>query len=76
MLEDAAYYSRREGVERALAEHCADPRVRDVHLLLADRYSELARSALAALSAAEHSDGPSLAADSRFPETPGTRTYR
>jgi hypothetical protein len=50
MLDDAVYYSRREGEERVLAEQAADPRVQQTHRLLAEKYSELARRAMASLN--------------------------
>ena len=49
MLDDAVYYSRRESDEMAAARNCSDHKVRQVHLLLAAKYSELARQALAGL---------------------------
>ena len=49
MLDDAVYYSRRESDEVAAARSCKDFKVRQVHLLLAAKYSELARQALAGL---------------------------
>jgi hypothetical protein len=49
MLDDAVYYSRRETDEVAAARSCTDLKVRQVHLLLAAKYSELARQALAGL---------------------------
>jgi hypothetical protein len=49
MLDDAVYYSRRETDEVAAARLCTDIRVRQVHLLLAEKYGELARRALASV---------------------------
>jgi hypothetical protein len=42
MGKDPFYYIKREEAERELAETATDPRVRAVHIALADRYSELA----------------------------------
>lgn len=53
MLEDAVYYSRREADERALASETSDARVREIHLLLADKYLELARRELATVDASD-----------------------
>lgn len=53
MLEDAVYYSRREADERALAADAADAKVKQVHLLLADKYLELARREIAAIETSE-----------------------
>lgn len=39
---DAAYYVRREAVERAIAAKALDPAIRDIHLKMAIRYAELA----------------------------------
>ncbi len=50
MLEDAVYYSRREADEMSAAKDCSDLKVRQIHLLLAEKYSQLARNALAALA--------------------------
>jgi hypothetical protein len=50
MLEDSVYYSRRESEERALAGQAADPRVQQTHQMLAEKYSELARRAMASLN--------------------------
>lgn len=50
MREDALYYTQRETVERSLAETTADPRVRAVHVSLADKYSQLAKRELATLT--------------------------
>lgn len=49
MFEDAVYYSRREAQERSLAAQTADPRAQQVHALLADKYSQLARRMMAKL---------------------------
>lgn len=49
MLDDAVYYSRREADEKLAAGNSADPKVRQIHMLLADRYSRLALRALAAM---------------------------
>jgi hypothetical protein len=43
MLEQAAYYSRREQDEVAAAKAAGDHRARQIHLLLAEKYSELAK---------------------------------
>ena len=67
MLEDAVYYSRREADERALASRACDPKVQQVHLLLAEKYLELARRELATIESSEAvsprsiSDDPSAA---------------
>jgi hypothetical protein len=67
MLEDAVYYSRREADERALAKDACDAKVRQVHLLLAEKYLELAQRELAMIEASEAnaprsiSDEPSAA---------------
>lgn len=53
MLEDAVYYSRREADERALAKAARDPKIKQVHLLLADKYLELARRELATIDSSE-----------------------
>lgn len=47
MLEDAVYYSRREQDEITAARDSKDIRVQQIHLLLADKYGQLARRALA-----------------------------
>jgi hypothetical protein len=39
---DSLYFSRRGSEERKAAETAADPRARQAHLELADRYDELA----------------------------------
>lgn len=57
MLEDAVYYSRREQQEIALAKLANDHRVKQVHLLLANRYAQLAQKALAALPDEERASG-------------------
>jgi hypothetical protein len=73
MLEDAVYYSRREADERALAKEAADPKVQHVHLLLAEKYLDLARRELAAIATSEAvsprsiSDAPTGAAKRAFP---------
>jgi hypothetical protein len=60
MLDDAAYFAQREADERKLAEQCTDERVRSIHLLLAAKYSQLAKQQLAKLSAEEGAGGPSV----------------
>jgi hypothetical protein len=40
-MTDAAYYAQREQAERALAQSAKDASVRNIHLLLADKYAEL-----------------------------------
>lgn len=68
MLDDAAYYSRREATERELAQSAAEPRVRGVHLLLADKYAQLAQRALAELPGEPGDHVPSIASKvARFP---------
>jgi hypothetical protein len=42
------YYRRREAQERALADHAVDPRIRDIHVDMAERYPTLQAEALAA----------------------------
>jgi len=42
-MTNAAYFARREEVELALAKAAASPKVRDIHLDLANRYAMLAR---------------------------------
>ena len=42
MQGDAFYFSRRGSEERAAATKAADPRARQAHLDLANRYDELA----------------------------------
>lgn len=76
MLEDAVYYSRREADERALAKAASAAKVQQVHLLLAEKYSELAQRELATIEASEAvsprsiSDDPSAATKR---ESPGIR---
>ena len=73
MLEDAVYYSRREADERALAKEASDPKVQEVHLMLAGKYLELARRELATVETSEAvsprsiSDAPSTASKRAFP---------
>jgi hypothetical protein len=73
MLEDAVYYSRREADERALAKEASDPKVQEVHLMLAAKYLELARRELATVETSEAvsprsiSDAPSTASKRAFP---------
>jgi len=43
----AAYYTQREQAERAFARAARDPRAREIHLKLAEKYAELVRSELA-----------------------------
>jgi hypothetical protein len=42
MNGDPLYFSRRGSEERQAAASAADPRARQAHLVLADRYDELA----------------------------------
>jgi hypothetical protein len=63
MLEDAVYYSRREADERALANVAADERVKQIHLLLADKYVELAKRELARVEADQAVSPRSISAD-------------
>jgi len=42
---DIDYSLRREAEERAAAAAAADPMVRDIHILMADRYADRAWSA-------------------------------
>jgi hypothetical protein len=42
MRGDQSYFSRRGSEERKAAERAVDPRARQAHLDLADRYDELA----------------------------------
>ena len=73
MLEDAVYYSRREADERALAKDATNVKVQQVHLLLAEKYLELAQRELATIESSETSsprsisDAPSAAAKRAFP---------
>ena len=60
MLDDAIYYSRREADERALAISSKDMRARQIHLLLAEKYHELAQRSLASLP--ENNRSPRLSA--------------
>lgn len=50
MQGDQIYFNRRGSEERKAAEKAADPRARQAHLDLADRYDDLA----AALEPAQH----------------------
>lgn len=63
MLDDAVYYSRREAAERGLAQNAADPRVRAVHVQLADKYLELAQRAMAAMPVTVGQAAQSVASD-------------
>ena len=45
---DQDYLRRREAQERAAAEHAPDPAARHAHAMLADRYAERLRAAMAA----------------------------
>lgn len=49
MLDDAIYYSRREAEELTAARQATDLRARQIHAMLADRYGQLAKRALADL---------------------------
>jgi|tagenome__1003787_1003787.scaffolds.fasta_scaffold20471325_1 hypothetical protein len=40
-MTNAAYYAQRERAERTLAESTDNPRVRAIHLELAERYAKL-----------------------------------
>ena len=42
---DSAYFSRRASEERAAAERALDPRARQSHIDLAERYSQVAQAA-------------------------------
>jgi hypothetical protein len=64
MLEDAVYYSRREADERALAAGARDPRVQEVHLLLAEKYLQLAHREMAGIDTAQAADTLSIPAES------------
>ena len=75
MFEDAIYYSRREADERALAGRCTDPRVQAVHQMLADKYAELAKRELSALSGTERMSVDSSAPAAPVPQT-GSRGIR
>jgi pyridoxine/pyridoxamine 5'-phosphate oxidase len=44
-MSDATYYAQREQAERALATAANDSAVRNVHLILAEKYAELVRRA-------------------------------
>ena len=71
MFEHAVYYSRRERDEIAAAQATTDHRVRQIHLLLAEKYSQLAKRELARMEAdapssgAQSLGGPASAGDSR-----------
>lgn len=54
MRENAFYYAEREQQERELAQTAPDPRVRQVHALLASKYSELAQRELTKLRQSGH----------------------
>ena len=41
-MSDADYFAARERTERALAHNAPSAQVRDIHLMLADKYAELA----------------------------------
>jgi hypothetical protein len=41
-MTNATYYAQREEAERTLADSAADPKVRDIHLAMAQMYAELA----------------------------------
>ncbi|MFL6734088.1 MAG: hypothetical protein ACJ8EY_05275 [Sphingomicrobium sp.] len=64
MLEDAAYFARREAQESLLARMAADTRVRQIHALLAQKYGLLAQRALAALPVNEGSIQRSVSSNS------------
>jgi hypothetical protein len=72
MLEDAVYYSRREADERALASQASDAKVQQVHLLLAEKYLELAKRELASIETSEASSPRSI---SDAPSTAKTRAF-
>jgi len=61
-MNDAVYYSRREATESELAAACTDPKVREVHLILARKYAELAKRELSRMSLENSGDGPSVSA--------------
>lgn len=63
MLEDAVYYSRREADERALAKTASDEKIQQVHLLLAEKYSELASRELATIEDSEAVSPRSISAE-------------
>lgn len=44
--DDASYFRRRAAQERTVAFDAYDPRVRQVHLDMAERYDDLARAVL------------------------------
>lgn len=73
MLEDAIYYSRREADERALAALTANDEVRQIHLRLADKYSELAHREMAAI---EVFDPRSVDATAQMSSRAHRRKYR
>lgn len=76
MLDDAAYYSRREAAERELAQGAAERRVREVHLLLADKYAQLAQRALAELPGKPGDRVPSIASKSAHVPAGAARKLR
>jgi hypothetical protein len=57
METDSAYFSRRASEERRAAMQCVDPRAREAHLALVERYQNLADE----ISTHERSLGLSMA---------------
>jgi hypothetical protein len=76
MLDDAVYYSRREQDEIAAAKESNDPGVRQIHLLLADKYRQLAQRALAALPASDASRISAPARSSPSARPASSRRFR
>lgn len=76
MLDDAVYYSRREQEEIAAAKESSDPAVRQIHLLLADKYRQLARNALGALSVSDSSTITAPAKANASERLASSRRYR
>lgn len=69
MTDNAAYYDRREQAERMLAAQSADQNVRDIHLMMAEAYAQLARDERARIDIAQ------LTGDASRPPT-GTGSRR
>ena len=76
MLEDAVYYSRREQDEIAAAKTAKDSRIQQIHLLLADRYGQLARRALAAFPSSDRRSVALPSADESRTQTNSPRRLR
>lgn len=72
MLDDAIYYSRREAEELLAAKQAKNLRATQIHAMLADRYGQLARRALADLPESRFNGAAShpTASPSAFTATP------